>query len=328
MTCLIRPIQSLFVFALCALYPLVGAAQDYPRGNVSLVVPYPVGGPSDAAARIIQPLMQQALGKPTIVENVAGAGGAIGAQKVLTSADGHLVLIGSPNEVILAPLANASARFKSEDFRIVGLLGAIPYVLVGRADLAPKDIDELIAFGRDPASKSLSYGSVGIGSLNHLAGEDFKAQTGVKMHHVPYKGGAPLVQDLIGGQIDIAFTPLAGPVLNLIETGKLRFYGVTTAARSERLKQLTTVNEGKTLKNFVYSIWVGPLVAQSTPDASVARLAAALTEAMKSPDVRKSIAAAGFFEMPSDAANEPTRLYQAEAAKFRKLAQSINLQAQ
>ena len=148
------------------------------------------------------------------------------------------------------------------------------------------------------------------------------------MNHVPFKGAAPLVQDLLGGHLDLAFTPMAGSVPGLIESKKLKFYGMTTAARSEKLKHLATVNEGRVLRNFIYSIWVGPVVPRPTPEDTAQRIHAALNDAMKEPEVRKTVESAGFVEMAPLSLAGADRMFQAEVAKFRKIAQMIKLEPQ
>ncbi|WP_036596014.1 Bug family tripartite tricarboxylate transporter substrate binding protein [Ottowia thiooxydans] len=302
-------------------------AQSAPN-QFSIVVPYAPGGPADAAARLIRPVFESALGKTTIVENLAGAGGSIGATKVLRAVDGSQILMGSPNEVILAPLGLSAVKYKPDDFRLVGTVGELPYVLIARPDFPAGTVDELIAYSKANAARPLSYGSMGSGSINHLATEAFGTKTGVRLNHIPYKGAAPLVQDVASGQIDFAFTPLAGPVQGLIDTGKVKFYGLTSAARSARWADWPTVNEGKVLKDFVYSIWVGPVVSKSTPEAAVQRINAALAEALRQPDVSKGLAAAGFLATGTASLLDAQKLYTSEADKFRNIADAIKLQPQ
>jgi len=323
---LLRVLRGIAFYGAIAGAPFA-IAQNSPA-QISLIVPYAPGGPADSAARTIRPVFERALGKTTIVENLAGAGGSIGAGKVLRSANGSQILIGSPNEVILAPLGLAAIRYKPDEFRLIGTIGELPYVLIGRPDLPANTVDELIAFSKTNASRPLSYGSMGSGSLNHLATEAFGAKTGMLLTHIPYKGGAPLVQDVLSGQIDFAFTPLAGNVQGLIETGKVKFYGVTSATRSSRWKDWPTVNEGKVLKDFVYSIWVGPMVPKNTPEPVVQRINTALAEALRQPEVREGLAAAGFLDTGISSLSEAQKLYAAELDKFRHIADAIKLQPQ
>jgi tripartite-type tricarboxylate transporter receptor subunit TctC len=325
-TLLRRALGGFMLFGAAAL-ALPALAQGS-GGQLSLVVPYAPGGPSDTAARVLRPVFESVFGKTTIVENLPGAGGSIGASRVLRVADGSAILLGTPNEVILSPLGLASVKYKPDAFRLVGTVGELPFALIARADLPPKTLDELVAFMKANSAKPLSYGSMGPGSVNHLSTEDFSAVTGVKLNHVPYKGAAPLVQDILAGQLDFAMTPLAGNVQGLIETGKVKFYGITSAQRNARHKDLATVNEGKALKDFVYSIWFGLMVSKETPEPVVQRIQAALVEALKQPEVRRSLAEAGFIDTSITTSAEADKLYAAEQKKFRQVADAIKLTPQ
>jgi len=180
-------------------------AQTYPVKPVNLMVPYPAGGPSDAIARIFNTQLGKELGQQVLVENLGGVSGALAAQKVLAApADGYYIFQGSPNEVILSPLANSAVKLKAEDFRLVHPVADAVMVFVTRKDLPVSSVDELIALARKSADKPLTYGSVGIGSLYHLILKQAQAQTRVQLNHVPYKGNAPLLQDIAGGQVDFA----------------------------------------------------------------------------------------------------------------------------
>ena len=195
-----RSIAGLLLLAAGAAF-----AQNYPSKPVSLMVPYPAGGPSDAAARIFTAPLGKELGQQVIVDNLGGVSGALAAQKVLAApADGYYLFQGSPNEVILAPLANAAVKLKAEDFRLVHPVTDAVMVVVARKDLPANNMDELIALARKSADKPLTYGSVGIGSLYHLILEDVQQRTGIQLIHAPYKGNAPLLPDIGGGQVDFA----------------------------------------------------------------------------------------------------------------------------
>ena len=172
---------------------------------------------------------------------------------------------GSPNEVILAPLANAAVKLKTEDFRLVHPVAEAVMVFVTRKDLPANSVDELIALARKSADKPLTYGSVGIGSLYHLILEQAQASTGIKLAHVPYKGNAPLLQDLAGGQVDFAVLVYSASMGALAEQGRLKVIGQLGAQRSELLKHLPTASEGQALKNFAYKIWTGFMVPKNTP---------------------------------------------------------------
>lgn len=240
--------RSLFSL-LCGVAALQASAQTFPSKAINLVVPYPAGGPSDFVARQLQPELNRLLGQPVIIENIGGVGGAIGIQKVLSApADGYNMTLGTPMELVLAPLAMSAVKFKPDDMKLVAQLVTTTMVLITRKDLPANNVEELIAMAKKPGAKELSYGSVGPGSLYHLIGEKFAQQTGTKMLHVPYKGAAPLMTDLMGGQIDMVFIPLAGSTPAMITEGKVKALGLTTKTAHPRFPNIPAMAAQKVWK--------------------------------------------------------------------------------
>lgn len=268
-------------------------AQPYPNRMVTLVVPYPAGGPSDFVARSMQPALSRALGQNVVVENIAGASGSIGAQRVLEKPDGYSLLLGSPNEVVLAPQALAAVKFKPGDFRLVAVAQSVSTVLLTRPTLAPNNIEDLIRSVRAGNPKALNYGTTGTGTLYHLIAEAMRVQASIDMVHIPYKGGGPLLNDLIGGQIDIAFLPGVGGIMQNVETGKLKALGIASSSRNENLPKLAPLGDGGTLKEFHFENWAGLFVPRATPDDVVQKIHAAVHEALRDPAVRKAIESSG-----------------------------------
>jgi len=304
-------------------------ADGYPTKPVSVMVPYPAGGPSDAIARIFSTSFGKELGQPVIVENLGGASGAIAAQKVLAApADGYYVFQGSPNEVILAPLANAAVHVKAEDFRLVAPIADATMVVLTRKDLPVNNVDELIALARKSRDKPLSYGSVGVGSLYHFIVENMQQVAGIKVTHVPYKGNAPLLQDIGGGQVDFAVLVYSASMGDMAEHGRLKVIGQLGAQRSELLKNVPTVSEGKELKNFHYKTWTGFMVPKATPEAVVQRLHAAIDKTLKDPSVVSQLTLQTQLPSAPMSLGDATKFFQAETARYRALAKSINLQPQ
>ncbi|MHB1122009.1 MAG: tripartite tricarboxylate transporter substrate binding protein [Ramlibacter sp.] len=304
-------------------------ADSYPAKPVSLMVPYPAGGPSDAIGRIFSTPLAKELGQPVLVENLGGVSGAIAAQKVLAApADGYSIFQGSPNEVILSPLANASVRLKAEDFRLVAPIADAVMVVLTRKDLPVNNVDELIALARKSGDKPLSYGSVGVGSLYHFIMEHVQQLTGIKATHVPYKGNAPLLQDLGGGQVDFAVLVYSAAMGAMAEQGRLKVIGQLGAQRSELLKNLPTVSEGQALKNFHYKIWTGFMVAKSTPEPVVQRLHAAVGKTLKDPSVLAQLTLQTQMPSPPMTLSEAGKFFEAETERYRALARSIKLQPQ
>lgn len=304
-------------------------SQAFPTKPVTLMVPYPAGGPSDAIARIMSTPLGKELGQQVIVDNLGGVSGALAAQKVLGApADGYYIFQGSPNEVILAPLANAAVKVKAEDFQLVHPVAEATLVFVTRADLGAKSVDELIALARKSADKPLTYGSVGVGSLYHFILEDVQQATGIKLQHVPYKGNAPLMQDLGGGQVDFAVLAYSAAMGALAEQGKLKVIGQLGAQRSELLKNVPSMSESQSLKNFSYKIWTGFMVPKNTPEPVVQRLHGAIGKALQEPGVRSQLAAQTQLPSPPMSLAESAKFFEAETARYRALAKKINLQPQ
>jgi len=304
-------------------------AQGFPSKMLTLVVPYPAGGPADATARWMEPGLRKSLGQVVVVENLGGAGGAMGIQKVLgAAADGHQLLMGTPSDVILTPLAMSAVKHRPEQLRLVGLATRAPLVLVGNTKLTAINLQELLSAAARPGAKELTYGSLGAGSLYHLIAEDFAARQKIHMTHVPYKGVAPLVQDLIGGQIDLAFLPSAGNLADMIEHGKLRAFAVTDGQRLARLPEVPTVNELVGGNDFVYDIWAGIFVSRSVPTDAAQRLNAAVNEALQEPDYRRQVEATGASVGARLGLAEANGYMTEQTARFRRLAQSVKLEPQ
>lgn len=327
------PIRTLLaactVFLMASAPTAAQAADPYPAKPVILMVPYPAGGLSDAIARGLNNRLSKALGQPVLVENIGGVSGAIAAQKVLNAPpDGYMLFLGSPNEVILSPMTNAAVKLRAEDFRLLTPVTINRLVMVARPDLPASNIDELIAMGKSNPGKPLSYGSVGTGSMYHLVTEDMARRTGMPVSHVPYKGMAPLVQDLAGKNVDFAILPYATSFRGLADQGRLRFIGWAGNARSKVDPAIPAFGEGKSLKDFDQATWSGIMVRQGTPPAVVSRLHQALMETLRDPQVVRSIEATGAEVADASSLDEAQRFMQAETEKFRAMAKRIDLKAQ
>lgn len=294
--------------------------------NASMVVPYPAGGPSDFAARTLQPELQRQLGQTVIVENVGGVSGAIGIQKVLSATpDGNSMVLASPMELVLAPLALQAVKHKAEDLRPAAFLVSTTLVMAGRKDLAPNTLEELLEQQRKAGAKPLSYGSAGTGTLYHLAGEVFAQQTGLPMTHVPYKGTAPMVNDLMGGQIDIAFLPMAGSVPAMIKEGRLKAYGVTAKSPHPLFPNVRPIAVGA-LDKMNFDLWAGIFVSSKVPDAAVNRLNSALLQALRGPEIRKALESTGNAIATEMSGAAMARYYSAEIARYQAMAKDAKVQ--
>jgi tripartite-type tricarboxylate transporter receptor subunit TctC len=261
------------------------------------VVPYAAGGPVDLSARVIAPKLQQALGQPVVVENKPGAGGNIGADFVAKSApDGYTLVVGAIATHAINPALYAKLAYDPvRDFRHVALLVQVPNVLVVNNDVPARSVAELIRLAKAKPG-SLDFASGSTGSTGHLAGELFKQLTGTYMVHIPYKGSAPAVADLLAGRVHLMFDNLASALPN-IQAGKLRALAVTTVRRSSFLPELPTLDESG-LKGFDMTTWWGLMAPAKTPQPVVDRLAAEAARALAAPDLAERWRAMG-SEPPS-----------------------------
>ncbi|MFY7871505.1 MAG: tripartite tricarboxylate transporter substrate binding protein, partial [Limnohabitans sp.] len=219
-------------------------------------------------------------------------------------------------------------KYKSEDFRLVAQFATTNTVLAVRNSLNVKTVDELLALARRSADKPLSYGSVGPGSLYHLIGEKFSQLTKVEMLHVPYKGIAPLLTDLMGGQIDMAFLPMAGSIPQALMDGKIQGLAVTAKTPHPLFRQFPAMAAMRGLEAMEFDIWAGIQVHRNTPESVVNALNRAFYAAAELPDTRKALEGSGNVVLPSRTPAELARIYQGEIERYRAIARSINLQPQ
>lgn len=311
--------------------PAAARAQAYPARSVSIVVPYPAGGLSDIIARTVHTALGRQLGQPVIVENVGGGSGSIGASKVLTApADGHQVFQGSPNELILAPLAISAIRFRSEDFRLVQMIATAQIAFLARASLPVSTVDEFVELARKQAAagKPVTYASVGVGSFYHLLGEHLSKTIGVPMTHVPYKGGQPAEQDLLAGEVDIFLAPYGRRYEDYARQGKLKVLAMLNRERRDGLKAWPAITESKQVRDFAFDIWTGYFVRRDTPEPVVQRLHKAISDTLADPAVRDGLAAHSLLMAEPQPLESVGKVYAAGTAQFRAIAKSIDLQAQ
>ncbi len=266
-------------------------AQSFPNRLIKIVVPYPAGGPSDVAARLVAQPLTASLGQSVIIENLAGAGGRTGAKAVAQAhADGYTLLLGGTNPNAIAPSIYNNLTFEPvKDFAAVGVVTVDSNALVVNPAVPVKTIQDLIQYSRANPGKLSSGATVGIGP--HVILEMLRARTGTSMAFIPYKGAAPAIADLLGNQIQIGMTSKA-VLLPLIQEGKLKALAVTSDARWPELPDVPTMAESGFHGVPAY-LWSGLLAPIQTPAEIVSRLNAAVLEALKTPDVRASMAKLG-----------------------------------
>lgn len=260
---------------------------------LTIMVPFPAGGASDLYARAVAPRMAKELGCTVIVENLPGASGSIAVAKVLgRAATGDMLVLGSPTEMILAPATMQSARYKPEDFRALAMLSRSQLALYARSDLPASNVDELVAFAKANPDKPLTYGSVGVGSIYHLAGQAFADAAGVVMSHVPYKGGAPLLQDLAGGHIDVVLLPANGDMARRVATGKPKALAVTGSTRSSVFPTIPSFAESRSMPRFTtVDSWAGLFIPASAPAPLTQVISRAVLAALADADVQQQLQA-------------------------------------
>lgn len=287
---------TLTALAACSLaLGAVGAAAqtDYPTKAITLVVGYPPGGSTDLAARIIAPELSKRLGQPVVIENLGGAGGAIAAQKVAKAApDGYTLMVGANNEMAIAKLINPAIKYDGQhDFTPIGLIATQPMVLVAAAHTKVRTLDEFIKLVKASPGK-YSYGSSGIGTGLHLAGEMVKESGGLFMTHIPYRGVGPLTNDLIGGQLDFGVFVLSSGLPH-IKSGAVAALAVTEPRRAAAAPEITTFAEHPAFRKVSIGIWFGLFAPAKLPPAVSARLLPAYQAVIASPEVRRKLEEAG-----------------------------------
>ena len=278
-------------------------SQDFPTRPVKILVPQTPGGASDALARIIALKLGEKWGQPVVVENRAGAGGNVGMEVVANSpADGYTLLMSYVGTHAINGSLYKKLPFDPEkDFAPVATLATLPFVMVVKADAPYKTVPEVIAAAK---KAQLTYGSAGNGSVNHLVGEMFNSAAGVKLQHVPYRGAAPAMQDLMGGQINLVFTSLPS-VSGSIKNGTLHPIAVTSAKRAASFNNIPTIAEAG-FKDFDVNPWFGLFAPAKVPANIIRKINADVNEVVKSKDVSEKFAAQGaepYLTDPQEFAN-------------------------
>lgn len=268
------------------------SAAAFPKQPVSLVVPFPAGGPTDAMARLLAQKLSERLGQQVVIDNRAGAGGGIAAELVARApADGHTLFFGTTGTMAINPSLYKKLRYDPvKDFAPVSLMATTMNVLVVNPEVPAKNLAELVQLAKSRPG-DLAYGSAGNGSSNHLSGELFKSIAGVQLNHVPYRGSAPALVDLLGGRIAMMFDTVAVQTQN-IAAGKVRALAVTGPKRSPLLPEVPTAQEAG-LKGFDVTIWFGVLAPAGTPAPVVERLNREIVAVMATDEMRKRMQADG-----------------------------------
>jgi tripartite-type tricarboxylate transporter receptor subunit TctC len=317
------------VAVLCALAAAPNAsAQDheaalFPSKPITLVVAFPAGGSLDGYARTLAGELHK-LGSAVVVENVGGAGGVLGAQRVLrASPDGYTLLFGSVNDLVLAPIVSKNAGYKAADFVPLALVNSTAPVLVAGPKFAGS-LEQLIESSKR-APRSVTMGTPGNGTFQHLSASLLERSAGIDLLHVPYKGAAPLMTDLLGGQVDVAVVALPAALVHL-KAGRLRALGVLREGRDPNAPEIPSVNGQGGIRSIDARLWAGLAAPPGTPAGVTQRLQALLAPALRSPDMRAYNTKTG-SETPDPLVEGAAfgRFLASEDAKFRSVAATVKL---
>ncbi len=290
----IKTTGATLAFVMATALPAQAAdqAQSWPNQTIRLVVPFAPGGGSDAVGRILAQHLSGRLGQSVVVENRAGAGGSIGAAQVARSApDGYTLLLGSSSEIILYPAVNPKVSYDAlKDFAPVSQVAAVPLVIAASPNLKVNDMAELINYAKAKPNET-NYGSAGVGSSTHLAMALLLSKSGINMNHVPYKGSAAVVTDLMGGTLHAAM-PTLSAVLPFRKDDRVKLLAVSTKERSPLLPELPGMAEAG-IADYDISLWTGVLAPRGTPPAVLEKLNKEVNEVLTLPEVKQALANQG-----------------------------------
>ena len=289
---------------------------SYPNKPVTIVVGYPAGGSTDLVGRLVGNEIQKHLGQTVVIENLGGAGGAIGAQKVANAKpDGYTLLVGANNEIAIANQINRSIKYTIKDFTPIGVVAAQPMVLVASSKAGVKNTAEFLAAVKaNPAM--YSYGSSGVGTALHLAGEMMKDQAKINMQHVPYRGVPALTNDVLGNNIEYGVFVLSSGQ-PLIKAGKVTAIGTTEAKRYVATPDIPALAENPAFKNVDINSWFAMMGPANMPAPLVAKIKTALDKTMASPEFRKKMEEAGVQVM--DSKTDAGSYINGEIAKYKQI---------
>lgn len=314
----------LISFAVLSFTSLVASAADWPTQPVKIVLPYPPGGASDVTARLLGAKLSQTWNQPVVIENRPGANGIVANQAVAKSpADGYTILMANLGPNGINPAIYSKLPYDTlKDFEPVILTTIVPLVIVTSADSPYKTLAQLVAAAKENPSK-LSFGSAGNGSGSHLTGEMLFPMVGAEMLHVPYKGDAPALADVMGNQIEIAL-PTALAAVSQVKGGKLRALAVTSKKRMESIPDVPTVEEALGLQDFEAVSWGGFMVPAKTPKNIVNKINIDMNKALSAPDTAEKLRAQG-AEIVGGSVDWFDQFIRAELSKWKSVATRANI---
>lgn len=300
------------------------AAADYPSKPITLVIAYPPGGSTDAVGRMVGTELAQRLKQSVVIENLGGAGGAIGAQKVARApADGYTLLLAANNEMAIAPLINKAIKYRVfEDFTPIGLVATQPMVLVASQGSGIKNTQDFLHQLRQKPGK-YSYGSSGVGTALHIAGEMVQQAGNVTMTHVPYKGVAPLTNDLLGGSLELGVFVLSSGLPH-IRAGKVVALGTTEAKRSTATPDIPALAENPAFAKVDINSWFALMGPAQLPPQVLAALRKALDDSLQSPSFRAKLEASG--NVMAAPGQDMGAFLKAQVAKYQQIVETAKIE--
>lgn len=320
---LVKTLRAAVVGALAALPFVVAAQAGYPDKPVRFLVPYPPGGGTDVIARIVAPKFQRVLGQPIVIENRGGGGGSLGTDVVAKApADGYTVLFTLSSHTINPAIFSKLPFDTAKDFEPVGTVASLPQLLAAHPSFEANTIKELIDLAK---KKQLQFASVGNGSPSHLAGELLNLRAGIKIGHIPYRGGGPAVTDVVGNQVPMLWVSIPAAA-GFVKNGQLKPLAVSTVKRSAGFPNVPTVQESG-VPDFEVDSWFAMFVPAKTPKPVIEKLNKALNTVLADPEVKEKLLAQG-AEAVGGTPEALQRTVQAELAKWAKLVKDANIKAE
>jgi tripartite-type tricarboxylate transporter receptor subunit TctC len=316
-----RASTTLFLAA-ALLLPGLAHAQNYPTRPITVIVPFPAGGPSDVVARIVTDGMSKHLGQTLVIENVGGAGGTLGSGRVAAAdADGYTLLAGSMGSHVAAPVLTPNVRYDSErDFIPIGITADAPAVIVARGDFPANNMKEFVAYVKANGDK-VKQAHGGVGSSSHMACLLFNTEAGLKPTPIAYKGTGPAMNDLLGGHVDFLCEQSVS-VAGQVRSGKVKAFGISSLGKIEALPQVPAAKDGGV--NFQMNVWSGMFAPKGTSKETIGKLASALDKALDDPSVIKRLTELG-GSIPVKAERNPAKfdkLVKSEIVRWKPILQS------
>ena len=302
------------------------AADSYPFKPLRMVITFPAGGPSDVVVRLVTQRMTEEWGHPVIIDNRGGAGGIVGTEVVAHAPpDGYTFLVGTAGGMTINPALHAKLSYDPfRDFAPVGMLVMNPQILIAHPSVPAKTVRELVQYAKERPGQ-LNFGSAGSGTATHLGLELLKLSTGMQAVHVPYKGGAPALTDLVGGQIQLLWLSIPS-VLPHVKSGRLRALAVSTLKRSASALEVPTVAESG-YPGFEYANWNALFVPAATPQARIAKINARVVKALNEPEIAQKLVAQGADPAPGTPA-ELGRYMHTDHERWKKVISSAGIKPQ